>query len=70
LRKGELNPTEKSALVRQLVSSILAHTDSPSCHDRNHISLLLVEKYPFLKGTFGAGHVCTMIIKYFVFSLY
>ena len=57
-----LNPTEKTALVRQLVSSILAHTPSPNCNKRNHRSLLLVKKYPFLKGTFRAGHVCTLYL--------
>ena len=49
------------------MSSILAHTPSPDSHERNHISLLLVEKYPFLKGSFGAGHVCTMIFIIYVF---
>ncbi|XP_046864126.1 uncharacterized protein LOC124458064 isoform X2 [Xenia sp. Carnegie-2017] len=56
LKRQELNPNEKNALNRQLTSSILAHTESPTVHERKHIALMLIQKYPFLKGSFGSGH--------------
>ncbi|XP_028408234.1 uncharacterized protein LOC114530819 [Dendronephthya gigantea] len=31
-------------------------TNNTSSHERNHVALLLVQKYPFLKGSFGTGH--------------
>ena len=57
LQKGYLTPQEKFALNRQLTSSILAHTESPSIHAKNHIALPLVQKYLCLKGSYSAGHV-------------
>lgn len=57
IKRGYLNPNEKNGLNRQLTASILAHTDSPSLHARDHIAQLLEQKYPFLKGSFGVGHV-------------
>lgn len=62
LKRECLNPSEKNALVRQLSSTIMAQTSYPSSHARSHIALLLVQKYPFLKGSFGAGHVCILFI--------
>ncbi|XP_046843748.1 uncharacterized protein LOC124437860 [Xenia sp. Carnegie-2017] len=56
LKRQELNQNEKNALNRQLTSSILAHTESPTVHERKHIALMLIQKYPFLKGSFGSGH--------------
>ena len=61
LERGSLNPNEKNALNRQLTSSILAHSDLPNIHERNHIALLLVQKYPCLKGSYGTGHVSVIL---------
>lgn len=35
----------------------MAHTSNPGADERSHIALMLVRMYPFLKGTFGTGHV-------------
>ena len=57
LKTGVLAPLQRSAMIRTLCTSIRAHTDYPSIDERTHIALLLVTKYPCLKGSFGAGHV-------------
>jgi hypothetical protein len=35
----------------------MAQTDVLHYSEREHIAMLLVTQYPFLKGSFGTGHV-------------
>lgn len=56
LDKGDLTVEHKNALNRQLCSAIIAFTDTVSKAEREHIAVQLIKKYPFLKGTVGAGH--------------
>jgi hypothetical protein len=48
----------------------MAHTGVVVSSERNHIALLLVQKYPFLKGSFGAGHVSYIIMMKSTVSIY
>ena len=52
----------KNALNRQLCTAIIAFTDTVSKTERDHIAVLLIKKYPCLKGTVGAGHVSAQIL--------
>lgn len=57
LSKGNLDPPERNSLVRQLCTIMLSKTENPNSLERDHVALLLIQKYPFLKGSHGAGHV-------------
>ncbi|EDO40777.1 predicted protein [Nematostella vectensis] len=51
LEKQYLNPAQKNAMIRQICSSIMAVTNTTKRSERNQIAILLLEKYPFLKGS-------------------
>ena len=36
---------------------------------RDHVAMLLANQYPFIKGSFGAGHVSIFIIILYLFLL-
>ena len=67
LEKGDLSPEQKNSLVRQLCTTIMAQTEVLRFSEREHIAMLLVNQYPFLKGSFGAGHVSIFIKNYWSF---
>ena len=54
---------QKNALNRQLCTSIQAFTDRVTKAERDHIAVLLIKKYPCLKGSVGAGHVSDALVK-------
>ena len=57
LSKSHLSPEQQNSLVRQLCTTIMAHTKDLRFSEREHVALLLVRQYPSLKGSFGPGHV-------------
>jgi len=65
LDKGNLSVEHKNALNRQLCTAIIAFTDTVSKAEREHIAVQLIKKYPFLKGTVGAGHISEHISSTF-----
>ena len=56
---------QKNALNRQLCTSIQAFTDKVTKAERDHIAVLLIKKYPCLKGSVGAGHVSDEVCNTF-----
>lgn len=59
IRKEDLSPHQKSSMTRQLCQAIVAHTATVNESERTHVALLLIENYPFLKGSYGSGIVST-----------
>ena len=66
-RVTDLSPEQQNSLVRQLRTTIMAQTEVLRFSEREHIAMLLVNQYPFLKGSFGAGHVSIFIKNYWSF---
>lgn len=56
LLKERLTAEEKCAMTRQLCTIILSHTSNTSQAERDHVAICLIKKYPFLSGSYGAGH--------------
>ena len=61
LRRGAFNSNEKNSLTRQLCITLMALTDKVGRFESDQIALKLVERYPFLKGSFGMGHAMHVI---------
>ena len=48
--------------LRDVCSSIRAHTLYPTKAEREHVALMVVQKYPFLADKLGSGIVCIEVM--------
>jgi len=57
LKAKVLSPNRRNEFTRDICSAIRVYTLFPTKMEREHVSLMIVKKYPFLADKLGTGIV-------------
>lgn len=59
LQQKKLSTKARTKFIASISAAIFRHKSYPSKEEYDHVGAQIVDKYPFLKSSHGAGYVST-----------